>query len=51
MPTAADIRAQAASAAFGERLISNIYRGLIAEIIVGSALGSDWRMCSEDWRG
>jgi hypothetical protein len=36
---------------FGNPLIANNYRGLVAEIIVGAALGSEWRMCSEDWRG
>lgn len=50
-PTIDEIRAAAHAAAFGEPLISNIYRGLIAEIIVGAALGSDWQMCSGDWRG
>jgi hypothetical protein len=36
---------------FGGSLISNIYRGLVAEIIVGAALGSEWQLCSADWRG
>ena len=50
-PTAELIREQAAREAFGRPLVSNIYRGLIAEIIVGEALGADWHMCSGDWRG
>ena len=37
--------------AFGNPLISNIYRGLVAEVIVGSALSSNWKHCSEDWKG
>jgi hypothetical protein len=51
VPTVDEIRAKVCAAAFGSPLISNIYRGLVAEIIVGAALGSDWRMCSGDWRG
>jgi hypothetical protein len=39
IPTADEIRRAAATAAFGHPLISNIYRGLIAEIIVDAALG------------
>ena len=50
-PTADDIRARVSVAAFGGPLISNIYRGLVAEIIVGAALGSEWQLCSGDWRG
>jgi hypothetical protein len=51
VPTADEIRARSCAAAFGDFLVSNIYRGLVAEIIVGAALGSDWRLCSGDWRG
>jgi hypothetical protein len=51
LPTAEEIRAKACVAAFGDPLISNIYRGLVAEIIVGAALGPEWNMCSGDWRG
>ncbi|MGD9614886.1 MAG: hypothetical protein AB7H90_08380 [Alphaproteobacteria bacterium] len=50
-PTASQIRAKLCAVAFGEPLISNIYRGLVAEIIVGEALGSKWRFCAGDWRG
>jgi hypothetical protein len=46
-----EIRAKACAAAFGAPLVSNIYRGLVAEIIVGTALGSEWQLCSGDWRG
>jgi hypothetical protein len=50
-PTADQIRAKLCAAAFGETLVSNIYRGLVAEIIVGAALDPEWRLCSGDWRG
>jgi hypothetical protein len=51
VPTVDEIRDKAGAAAFGEPLVSNIYRGLIAEIIVGAALAPEWRLCSGDWRG
>lgn len=51
LPTVDEIRAKLCAAAFGEPLISNMYRGLVAEIIVGAALGPEWRLCSGDWRG
>jgi hypothetical protein len=51
VPTIDEIRSELCAAAFGSRLISNIYRGLVAEIIVGAAMGSEWKMCSGDWRG
>jgi hypothetical protein len=51
IPTVDEIRAKLCAAAFGDRLISNIYRGLVAEIIVGAAIGSQWKMCSGDWLG
>lgn len=50
-PSADDIRAKACAIAFGNPLIENSYRGLIAEIIVGEALGAEWRLCSCDWKG
>jgi hypothetical protein len=49
-PTVNVIRAKVCAAAFGDPLVSNIYPGLVAEIIVGAALGSEWRLCSGDWR-
>jgi hypothetical protein len=49
--TVDDIRAMVCAAAFGGPLVSNMYRGLVAEIIVGAALGSEWQLCSGDWRG
>jgi hypothetical protein len=51
VPSVDEIRAQLCAAAFGGPLISNIYRGLVAEIIVGAALGSEWQFCSGVWRG
>jgi hypothetical protein len=50
-PTADEIRAKACAAAFGKPLIENSYRGSVVEIIVGSALGPAWRLCSADWYG
>jgi hypothetical protein len=50
IPTADDIRAKAAATAYGKPLVENSYRGLIAEIITGEALGQEWRHCSGDWR-
>lgn len=51
IPTINEIRAKLCVAAFGSPLISNIYRGLVAEIMVGAALGCEWQLCSGDWRG
>src|SRR4051794_26736965 len=51
VPTADDIRAMASEIAYGKPLIENSYRGLIVEIIVREALGSEWRLCSADWGG
>ena len=43
------IRARVCEAAFGERLISNHFRGLVAEAIVASVLEPEWTWCSADW--
>jgi hypothetical protein len=51
VPSVDEIRAKVCAAAFGSPLVSNIYRGLVAEIIVGAALGPEWELCSGDWRG
>jgi len=51
IPTADDIRAKASAVAYGNPLIENSYRGMLAEIIIGEALGCQWRRCSGDWRG
>jgi hypothetical protein len=44
IPTVDDIRAKASDLAYGRPLIENSYRELIAEIIVGEALGSQWHL-------
>jgi hypothetical protein len=51
IPTVDEIRAKVCAAAFGNPLIENSFRGFVAEIIIGSALGSAWRLCSADWSG
>jgi hypothetical protein len=48
IPTVDEIRGQLCAAAFGSPLISNIYRGLVAEIIIGAALDPEWQLCSGD---
>ncbi|MFY7925665.1 MAG: hypothetical protein ACOVN5_07630 [Aquidulcibacter sp.] len=40
---------KASNAAFGNRLITNINRGLVAEAIVALALGPDWQWVSADY--
>lgn len=49
-PTARQIRDKLCNAAFGDPLVSNIYRGLVAEIIVDTELGALWNYCGSDWR-
>jgi hypothetical protein len=51
IPTVDEIRAKVCAAAFGNPLIENSFRGFVAEMIIGSALGSEWRLCSADWSG
>jgi hypothetical protein len=48
-PSASDIVAIAAAAAFGRPLVTNVQRGLIAEAIVEQAIGREWRWCSSDY--
>jgi hypothetical protein len=50
-PTVDEVRTKACDVSYGKRLVENGYRGLVAEIIVGAALGSEWRLCSGDWGG
>src|SRR5260370_222980 len=50
-PTADEIRAKVCAVAFGNPLVLNNFRGLVAEIIVGAALDSECVWCSGDWRG
>jgi hypothetical protein len=47
----ADIRALACRAAFGNALVSNDFRGVLAEAIVAASLGKQWRWCSGDYAG
>ncbi len=49
MKSAADIQAKASDAVFGRRLVTNSYRGVIAEAIVAAALEPDWAWCSADY--
>ena len=48
MATRDQIIASAATAIFGKPLVTNIYRSVIVEAIVASAL-SDWEWCSSDY--
>jgi hypothetical protein len=50
-PTPEAIRNAASQVAFSKRLIQNNFRAVIAEVIVGHALGADWKHCSADWYG
>ncbi len=45
------IAARAAEACFGKPLVTNVNRGLIAELIVEAALPEGWRWCSADYAG
>jgi hypothetical protein len=47
----ANIRALACRAAFGDALVSNTFRSVLAEAIVATALGSAWDWCSSDYAG
>lgn len=51
IPPVEEIRSKVCAAAFGSPLVLNIFRGLVAEIIVGAALGAEWQFYSGDWRG
>jgi len=52
IPTAAQIYAKTAAAAFGNPIVPNAFRGTLVEIIVDTALSpNNWRMCSGDWGG
>ena len=49
--SATTIAARAAEVCFGRPLITNVNRGLIAELIVEAALSVDWRWCGADYAG
>jgi hypothetical protein len=51
MPSPNDIRAAAATLAFGKPLVQNNLRGLVAEAIDRAALSPEWTWCSADWLG
>jgi hypothetical protein len=48
-PSAEQIRQRVADRAFGQRLIVNVHRSLVAEAIVAAALEPNWRWCSADY--
>jgi hypothetical protein len=50
-PSIDEIFRRAAEFSYGNRLVENRYRGIVAEIVVGAALGPEWRPCSGDWNG
>ena len=43
------VAARAGEMCFGKPLVTNIHRGLVAEVIVGFALGESWRWCGADY--
>jgi hypothetical protein len=47
--TAADIERKVAQAVFGKKLITNVFRGHVAEAIVDAALAPDWTWCAADY--
>src|SRR5262245_51810593 len=49
--TADEIASRAAAAAFGKPLVENTLRGFLVEVIVDSALPSEWAWCGRDWAG
>ena len=51
LPTVAEICAKAAAVKFGKPLVVNVDRGFVVELIVGEALGSEWRWLARDYNG
>ncbi len=49
--TKGEVAAQLAERVFGKPLVSNMYRGLVAEVLVNSVLAPDWEWCAADWHG
>ena len=45
----ARIIASAAEAAFGRPCVNNVFRSVLAEAIVETALSDGWTWCSADW--
>ena len=50
-PSADEIRSKVCALAFGNPVIQNDFRGILAEVIIGTALGNQWQWCSGDWGG
>jgi hypothetical protein len=50
-PSVAEIASKASALAFGNPVIQNGFRGILAEVIIGAALDGEWRWCSGDWGG
>lgn len=50
-PDSTEVRRRASDAIFGQRLILNNYRAVIAEAMIASELEPEWRWCSADWAG
>ena len=48
-PTIGQITGKAAAALFEKKLLTNIYRAVVAEAIVASALEPNWEWCSADY--
>jgi hypothetical protein len=48
-PSPVEIAAQAGNWAFGRPVINNVFRGLVAEVIVAHALAPDWKRPEQDW--
>ena len=51
MSLLSDIVTKAAGSVFNKPLITNVYRAVIVEAIVDTALGGDWSWCSADYAG
>ena len=51
IPSADEIRSKVCALAFGNPVIQNDFRGFLAEVIIGTALGTEWQWCSGDWGG
>jgi hypothetical protein len=49
-PSPDAIAAIASRIAFGRPIVQNNLRALVAEVIVGAALGSTWQHCSGGWQ-
>jgi hypothetical protein len=48
-PTVDWVRRKAKELSYDCRIIENGYRGLVAELIVGEAIGPEWKLVSANW--